>query len=229
MMRQPFDERAILFQGSEAFPELGDDAALVQALAIRPMDPALARSYARRKYLIYFFIAGFGLGLPLCVFGITALAEHGLSHRFAQLLIGLTLVGFFIFFFAMIRLIVSRGNIHPHLGIAPAEIPANNVAVVAVRHGRTLEYGFRDAENFWRCSKPSPPFAVAYREGAFHAAGELPPGAERVFANIPPHRRWRRLTVMGGPQGIQTRRPVRLAKYYLHDLWLLEKILAAFD
>jgi len=67
----------------ESFPELGDEALLVERLALSPLKAGAARRYARRKYLSYFFVATFALGLPLVVFAVVGAGEWGLPRGLA--------------------------------------------------------------------------------------------------------------------------------------------------
>ena len=98
--------------------------------------------------------------------------------------------------------------------------------MVAERLGRRLEYGVRQAGNFWRHPKTYPSFSVEYRGGAFQVDPSAPLRVQNIFQQMPPGRIWRKLKIYSGPQGLKTERPVRLAKYFLHDLWLMEKILS---
>lgn len=233
MQAAPRDLVPILYSGAPGPPELDDEAELLMQMAVEPLDPAEARTHVRKKYLIYLLIAGFCLGLPLAVFGAVSLSEWGLPRWVSQAGVWIALAVFFVFFLAMLALIASRGKAYSWLGLRPvagtgaAGEGQEFVAMEGVRRGRPWEYGMLEKEHFWRCRRPLPPFQIAYVDGAFCADPTAPAALQSLLAQIPPKRHWRRLRIFGGSEGLRTSRPAPLAKYSVHDLWLVEKILEA--
>jgi hypothetical protein len=215
----------------EGPPELKSEDLLLIQMSQGPMIASAARAYANRKYLMYFFIAVSFIGLPLAVFGATYLNQLGFPLWLSQVGIVITLGGFFIFFFGMIILIASRSKVLKHLGIRPVEEGrskvSDDVAMLAERHGRVLEYGIEGTENFWRHASRLPVFRIEYWNKQFYASSGLPSSIRSVLERLPPNTLWRKLRIDGGPEGIRSSRPIRLAKYFIQDLWLLEGILNA--
>lgn len=237
MQAAPSDLAPIPYSGAPGPPELDDEAALLLRMAVEPLDPAEARNYALKKYLIYLLIAGFCIGLPLAVFGAVSLSEWGLPRWVSQAGVWIALAVFFVFFLGMLALIASRGKVYRSLGLRPVARTGTAgegggegqefVAMEGSRRGRPWEYGMLEKEHFWRCRKPLPPFQVAYVDGAFCTDPLAPPALQSLLAQIPPKRHWRRLRISAGSDGLRTARPAPLAKYAVQDLWLAEKILEA--
>jgi hypothetical protein len=215
----------------EGPPELKHEDLLLMQMSLGPMAASAARAYANRKYLMYFFIGVSCIGLPLAVFGATCLNELGLPLWLSRLGIVITLGGYFIFFFGMLILVASRSKALKHLGILPIQENRSNVsddvAMLAKRHGRVLEYGIEGTENFWRHPSRLPVFRIEYWNKQFHASPGLPSSARSLLESLPPNSLWRKLRIDGGPEGIRSSRPIRLAKYFIQDLWLVEGILNA--
>lgn len=211
-------------------PELADEGTLLLAMAVKPMDPEEARAFVRKKYLHYFLTFLMLFGSPLLLFWIMARGEHGWSRLTVQIAVVVFLALFFILFIVMIVMVASRGKVAKYLGFRAIEgregDAASDVSMVAERRGRVLEYGVSQDGNFWRYRGSFPVFRVENRGGTFFADAATPAYVRTVLGRLPPHRRWRKLALQGGPEGLRSSRPVRLAKLYLFDLWLLERILA---
>ncbi len=231
------DLAPIPYSGVESPPELADEASLLMAMATEPLTPSEARAYACKKYLIYFFILLFCLGLSLSVWLSTQLGEWGFPLAVSRAGVWISLLFFFAAFFVMLALIVSRGKMVRYLGIRPVSRAGTGegalregqdyVAMQGERRGRHWEYGIRDRENFWRYRENLPSFQIAFRDGAFCASPHLPARLRVLLGSIPPRRSWRRLRLFAGAEGLSTARPLPLAKYFIQDLWLAEKILDA--
>jgi len=219
--------------GGERPPELRDEAYLLLQMSLSPMDPLAARSYARRKYSIYGLIIVACVGLPLAIFGATFLVQIGLPNWFAQLAVIALLLLFFVLFFAVIALNAAKSRVLKQLGFLPVDGGSGqaqvDVAMLAERKGRKLEYGVSPKGNFWRYCVPSPSFRVESRHGRFFASPELPRSIRDFLSSLPEDRLWKGLRIDGTAQGIQTSRPIRLAKYFLQDLWLLESMLNGLE
>lgn len=216
-------------RSGEGPPELRREALLLEQMAVERLDASAIRAYTRRKYPMYLLMAVAFIGLPCAVFGTTFLTQLGLRPWIAKVGIAAVLLAFFVFFFAIIALVASRSKIFKQMGIRPieqaAEGVANDVSMLATRHGRSLEYGLSGAGNFWRYGKAVPEFHVENRDGQFFATPGLPSAIREVLESLPRNSLWRHLRIWGGPWGIQTQRPIRLSKYFLQDLWLFELLL----
>lgn len=213
---------------SEKIPELEDESRLVAMLAVTAIDPAAARAYARKKYLIYAFVLLFCIGMPLAVFSIVSLGNIATPLRHAGIYV--VLGAFVIFFYVMIGTIMSRHRILKNLGLSPVEKineAPSDVNILASRHGRILECGFSQKGCFWRFPKAAPVFILEYRGGLFYSSMTAPNTVKMIFSELPKSRLWRKLRIESGPQGLRLSRPIRMSKFFLHDLWLLEKVLAA--
>ena len=183
------------FVGGQA-PELEDESLLVMKLAVTALDPAMARAYARKKYLIYAFVLLFCIGLPLGVFAAVSLGNIPLWLRQAGIygLLGLS----FVFFYAMIAAIMSRHRIVKNLGLRPVEKHGEappDVNMLASRHGRILEGGFSQKGCFWRYPKAAPTFTAETRRGIFYASATTPSAVQRILAGLPPGRLWRKMRI----------------------------------
>lgn len=209
--------------------ELEHEGLLLSQMAVEPIEPSALQAYTRRKYPMYFLIAVAFVGLPLSVGGATFLTELGLPAWIGRAALAAILFSFFVFFFAIIALVSSRTKVIRHMGIKPIEHAtegvASDVSMLAIRHGRNIEYGLNGAGNFWRYGKAAPEFKMENRDGQFYAAPGLPPAIRDFVGRLPRNKLWRNLRIWGGPWGIQTQRPLRLSKYFLQDLWLLEGLL----
>ncbi len=212
-------------------PELEREDWLLQKMALEPIAPAAAQAYARRRYPMYFLLAVAFIGLPGALIGTNLLLEWGLPLWLARVGIALVLGAFFIFFFVMIASMASRSKVFKHLGIVPVEHPApglaDDVSILAKRHGRSLEYGVSASGNFWRYGKAVPEFQIENKNGQFFASAGLPAPIRGVLARLPRNKRWNNLRIHGGPWGMQTSRPIRQANSFIHDLWLFEELLNA--
>ncbi|MFO1464255.1 MAG: hypothetical protein U1F66_10810 [bacterium] len=237
MTTEAADLIPIPYSGVQGPPELADEASLLMAMATEPLTPSEARAYARKKYLSYFLILFFCLGLPVSVWMAVQLGEWGFPPAVSRAGVWISLLFFFAVFLAMLALMVSRGKAVRHLGLHPVPHAGTGegalregqdyVAMQGERRGRRWEYGVRDRENFWRYRGALPSFQIAFRDGAFCASPQLPSRLRALLGSIPPRRSWRRLRLSAGAEGLSTARPLPLAKYFIQDLWLAEKILDA--
>ncbi|HKX13034.1 MAG TPA: hypothetical protein VJP40_07770, partial [bacterium] len=214
-------------------PELEREDWLLQKMAIEPLDSSAARIYARRRYPMYFLIAVACIGLPGALIVTNLLYEWGFPVWVSQVGMVLVLGAFFVFFFVMIAWMLSRSKVLKHLGIAPVEGPArgtaDDVSILAKRHGRMLEYGVSASGNFWRYGKAVPEFQVENKNGQFFVSSGVPPSIRDFLSGLPRNKRWRGLRIHGGARGMRTSRPVRQANLFLHDLWLFEGLLNATE
>ncbi|HEX5035239.1 MAG TPA: hypothetical protein VFW62_12235 [bacterium] len=211
-----------------AIPELRREDWLLQRMAIEPIPPGAIRAYVNRRFLMYALLFVAFIALPAAVFGLNFLFERGWALWLVRTGIFLTLGAFFLFFYAILAVLLSRFRVIKHLGIAPAKPgqgSAQDTSMLAKRHGRVLEYGIFESENFWRFPKPSPAFRIENQAGRFFASSGLPPRVHGLLSRLPVDKMWNRLKIQSGPEGIQTSRPVGRAKYFIQDLWLLEEIL----
>ncbi|HKY64578.1 MAG TPA: hypothetical protein VJR29_14320 [bacterium] len=215
-----------------AFPELHREDWLLQSMAIEPISPAAVRAYANRRFLLYSLLFVALIVLPGLILGLNFLLERGWPLWLVRTGIFLTLGAFFLFFFAILAVLLSRFRAIKHLGIAPAKPgqgSSQDASMLAKRHGRILEYGVLDSENFWRYAKPFPVFRIENRGGQFFASPGLPPRVHGLLSRLPTEKIWNRLRIQSGPQGVQTSRPVGRAGYFLQDLWLLEEMLNVLE
>jgi len=214
--------------GTEGPPELSDEAYFIASMAIQAIDPSIARSFARKKYYIYAMILIFCFGLPLTIIGVVSIPN--LPKWVTQAGVWISLAVFFIFFYAMVYVILSKHKVLKFIGfraIGEADATKPDVLAIADRHGRSFEYGHTQKGNFWRYIKPLPEFRIEYRDGVFYGSAGLPSRVQHLLGQIPPHRRWKKLSIESGSGGIRTQRPVGKAGNMLYDIWLLEKILGA--
>jgi len=205
---------------------------MLMRMALQPVDPFAAQNYARKKLPITLLIA-VAFSLPAIFIALSFLSQTSFPHWLLQALVVLVLLAFFVFFFAMIGKSSKSNQLLGSLGLrSPKETEQGlppDTAMLAERRGRILEYGISQKGNFWRCRRPAPSFQIENRGGIFFASPDLPMGIHALLSAFPKDRIWRHLSIRGDSEGMIASRPLRLAKFYLQDLWLLEKILDAVD
>lgn len=207
-------------------PELESEEALLKHLAVLPLDPGLVRTHVKRRREAYFLIGLVFLLSPAMVLLVNLLPSWGFPAWTAQAGVWGAVAATILLFFAVIARLVLRPSIHRALGFESLEpVEFTDVAARAVRRGRTLDWCLRDKTYCWRFKGLFPVFEAEFTKGRFSASASTPTAVRNLLASLTPERRWRKLKISSGPGGIEAGRPAPMARLWLYDLWLLEKIL----
>ena len=93
------------------------------------------------------------------------------------------------------------------------------------RLGRRIVIEARGKQSTTRVESNSPRFDIQSQSGKLQAGENAPEAVRNVLIGMRRAKRWRGITVSGGPDGITIERESRGQNMWLYDLWLAERLL----
>jgi hypothetical protein len=118
----------------------------------------------------------------------------------------------------------------------PAPVEGYATEMSGTRHGRGVKLRLGVMPSQWRnqaatevvIESPVAPFSLHADDGRLIAEPGALPEIEEVLAGLAPSASvWRDVAVEGGPDGILSRRPIKMKSHpqgYVYDLWLVERL-----
>jgi len=107
------------------------------------------------------------------------------------------------------------------------QTPIRDGAVILTgnRLGRRIVIEARGKQSTTRVESNSPRFDIQSQSGKLQAVENAPEAVRNVLIGMRRAKRWRGITVSGGPDGITIERESRGQNMWLYDLWLAERLL----
>lgn len=101
-------------------------------------------------------------------------------------------------------------------------------AMVGTRHGRPVEISIEARESETRVGAQTPAFTVSGDDERLTASDDAPDGVRAAVQEIKRDRRWKRVEVTGGEDGVVVKRRFRGGQHtqwlWMADLWLAERL-----
>ena len=234
---------------------------LMRVLAVEEVDPAVQREAARGMtgmargqirdgaVLMVFILVGVGLFYAGVDAAFRPLGESGPGFP----VVFIPIFAFIVYLVAKIpfNIASARGSSDAYLeplGLAITTLPDIGVrpryggsgmqtdvsgptVMAGTRHGAPVEISIEGRESETRVGAGTPRFRVKGDDERLTAGGDAPDGVRAAVAEIDRDRRWKRVEVTGGSDGVVVKRKFRGSQHtqwlWMADLWLAERLAAA--